>query len=102
MGMHIHHMVLSLIILELRQRGHKTEAQTRGSGSPVRVELKAGPLPAAAPHPPSLSSTLLSAPGPDSGGSSWRVPPVESPGGTEERGDGALSLLFLSDTKRVL
>lgn len=69
-GMHIHHMVLSLIILELWQRGHKTEAWTRGSGSPVRVELEAGPPPAATPHPPSLSSTLLSAPEPDLGGSS--------------------------------
>ena len=103
MGMHIHHVVLSLIILELGQKGHKTENRMRGSGLPMRVALKAGPLPPAALHPPSLSSTLLSAPEPDLVGSTWGVPPVESPGGGTEREEmELLSLHFLPDPRHVL
>ena len=103
MGMHVHQVVLSLIILELGQKGHRTENRTRGSGLPTRVALKAGPPPPAALHLPSLSSTLLSAPEPDSVGSSWGVPPVESPGGGTEREETELlSLHVLPDPRHVL
>lgn len=67
----------------------------------LRVVLKAGPLPPAALHPaltllhPALCSRARL------GGSSWGVPPVESPGGGTERGDGAFISPPLPDPRHV-